>query len=142
MFWSCLAKAVVVALGHLQLSLWEDLLDPPALLLTPALVLMVPVLMFPFPFLLIPVGLATLAVLLCRLLYCEIRVVFPSMPGSLESVHRTRGTVQVLVLVFGPPDARLTVQVFLVIVLVLRMVLRLRDLWAVSDPKVGLSYYP
>ena len=101
---------------------------------------MVPVLMFPF--LLIPVGLATLAVLLCRPPCGEILVLFPIMPGSLEVVLKTHGTVQVLLPVFGPPVARLTVQVFLVVALVLRMVLRLRDLWVVSDPRVGLSHSP
>ena len=95
-----------------------------------------------FPFLLILVGPAILAVLLCRPPCGEILVVFPSMPGSLGSVHKTRGTVQVLLLVFGPPVARLTVQGFLVVVLVLRMALRLRGLWVVSGPRVGLPHSP
>ena len=60
-----------------------------------------------FPFLLILVGFATLAVLLCRPTCGEILIVFPSMPGSLGFVHLTRG------------------------------VLRLRDLWVVSDPRDG-----
>ena len=50
--------------------------------------------------------------------------------------------LQVLLLVFGPPVARLTVPVFFVVVLVLRMVVHLRDLWVVSDPSVGLSHSP
>ena len=67
MFCSCLE--VVVAMGHLQLSLWEDVPGLPALL---ALVLVVPVLMFPF--LLIPIDLVILSVLLCRPLCGEILV--------------------------------------------------------------------
>ena len=93
---------------------------------------MVSVLMFPF--LLILVGLGTLAVLLYRLLCGEILVVFPSMPGSLGFVHKTRGTVQVLLLVFGPPVARLTVPAFTVVVVVLRIV--------VCDLRVGSSHSP